>query len=1014
MSTSEPGNLAAVPRPEIRTIAALEALWTDAETGQPLDTPDLAVRLDDGALVPVPLPVEDGHAVRRLDEEALAALCVLAGATPGAVVYAPGVLEQLPAGAEQTLATLGPLPLRDGGEGGLRPDWPVWEEAVLSHCRAVESVFRARPVQHAATVTRYAHELGLVSEAFVAELLELDEDAALAGFEAGLQRPAQRRSAGVAPAEPHPLAPASASTRAWLSVSAVATDRSGELGWAAPYLGPDGALPFWIRRVATGRPKYRQPKDSGMVPYFGPRAMQVGLHDPAVPLVIVEGVKKWAAVMDTLPGELACVSWQGIYTHDAARRAETGEWTLPPEVAELPLAGRKVYVIHDSDLRTNPWVALGHVRTCALFEDAGADVRRVQLGQRGKAKDGVDDLLWALPLEQRAGALRELLAGAEGWPVLAPFRSAPPVEGQPAGKDALRAYAARMDVAAALYALDECERGSVMAAAPHGTKGALADGVKRLKKAFAKAAAEQHAAEAEAEGRIVWAQQDGTHPHEVAVQLFEAAKKEDPPPFERGGKLAVMRDGRVCDLDRSEVTTWVAERVQFFRWNGNENATAVAAELPSSFITLVTGMVPTAGLRSAADVLPGPVLTDAGVVLSGPATVGGRDVLVQHGFDARVRMNPSQDDARAALAKVRELVGEFRWQSPGDEAAWLGLLIQAVTRHTHRRPLLVGLISAEEPDDAPAWMTAKGAGKTALARVIAKVGGPDSGPMRTLPPTTERRGWEVQNAVRSNPHGVTVFDNVAEGATIASSELEVLVTNRDGVRFRLVGSSTEVNIEAHSHAFVFTSNGARMSEDMLERTLLVRIHPQPEQGWQPRFSIDDVVEERRAELWAAVATMYRAWHLAGRPAGYVAPGAIHERFRVVRDIMAGVLSYAGLEDVLGANMAEAKEAARFGSDIDPLLLQLVKNAAVAGHPVSMTDFVRGYEMSVTRMGARISEQDLGRAKRLLPALLRDDGWTSHQKRWARGEPKQRKWVPPARSLEDGPHMPFGTPPPADA
>src|SRR3712207_4807558 len=120
-----------------------------------------------------------------------------------------------------------------------------------------------------------------------------------------------------------------------------------------PWYRPDGSLGLYqIKpkepRIKDGRPvKYEVPPKSRVVLDVHP-AMREKLQDPNLPLYITEGIKKGdslasrGCVAVTLIGVW---SWRG--TNEAGGKVALPDWEL------IPLNGRFVYIVFDSDVMLN-------------------------------------------------------------------------------------------------------------------------------------------------------------------------------------------------------------------------------------------------------------------------------------------------------------------------------------------------------------------------------------------------------------------------------------------------------------------------------------------------------------------------------------------------------------------------------------------------------------------------------------------------------------------------------------
>lgn len=184
-----------------------------------------------------------------------------------------------------------------------------------------------------------------------------------------------------------------------------------------PFPGPDGAPTGYVR-VKPDRPrtrdgkvyKYESPRGHPNRAYLPP-ATRAALTDPAVPLILTEGEKKSAKADQD---GFACVGLVGVYGWQKKRPVgpdgrKRGPRELIPDLTAVAWAGRRVYVVFDSDIAEKPPVRRAEWHLSGVLRAAGADVRAVRLpAGPGGGKVGLDDFLVA----RGPAALRELLARA--------------------------------------------------------------------------------------------------------------------------------------------------------------------------------------------------------------------------------------------------------------------------------------------------------------------------------------------------------------------------------------------------------------------------------------------------------------------------------------------------------------------------------------------------------------------------------------------------------------------------
>jgi hypothetical protein len=176
-----------------------------------------------------------------------------------------------------------------------------------------------------------------------------------------------------------------------------------------PLHGPHGELvlyqarPDAPRRGEDGKAiKYETPEGARMV-LDVPELAREHIGNPRVPLLVTEGAKKEDALISAgarcVVGIVGVWNWRGRNGHDGL--TALGEWE------SIALNGRDVYLLFDSDAKTNPGVRLALMRLGRFLQSRKARVW-VMLPPEGEGeeKQGADDYLAA------GGNLLELKAGA--------------------------------------------------------------------------------------------------------------------------------------------------------------------------------------------------------------------------------------------------------------------------------------------------------------------------------------------------------------------------------------------------------------------------------------------------------------------------------------------------------------------------------------------------------------------------------------------------------------------------
>jgi hypothetical protein len=165
-----------------------------------------------------------------------------------------------------------------------------------------------------------------------------------------------------------------------VDVPGVFKGRQRRLGLVIPTYSPSGATGFRLRpkrRISPGR-RYEQPYGVPSILDVHPFNLE-RLRNPRVELWVTEGEK----TADSLASRGECViSIPGV--HNFAVKDSKGVEGLPCW-DYVPLQGRTVNVVFDSDTFTNPGIQLALERLVALLEGRGASVYVVYLPEVGDA-----------------------------------------------------------------------------------------------------------------------------------------------------------------------------------------------------------------------------------------------------------------------------------------------------------------------------------------------------------------------------------------------------------------------------------------------------------------------------------------------------------------------------------------------------------------------------------------------------------------------------------------------------
>lgn len=284
-------------------------------------------------------------------------------------------------------------------------------------------------------------------------------------------------------------------------------------------------------------------------------------------------------------------------------------------------------------------------------------------------------------------------------------------------------------------------------------------------------------------------------------------------------------------------------------------------------------------------------------------------------FDVR---EPTEEEARRALAKLNELISEFRFATDADRSAAICAM-------------LTGAVRSVLPT-APAFnvtASAPGSGKSYLAEVISPFAGP--GAALKLPyPTTKEEAGKVILATFLGAPAAMVFDDM-QGPWFPYGPINSALTS-ETVSGRVLGFSRNVSVSTRS-LILGTGNNVRPLGDMTRRVLTIRLYHRTATPALVRYfgKPAEQMATRREEYVAAALTIVAAWKRAGSPMIDVPSIGSYEQWS---DLCRQPLLWLGLEDPAASIIAQLHhnpEQDAFGN------LLKVWHAEIGGRAIMLRD-----------------------------------------------------------------------------
>lgn len=229
---------------------------------------------------------------------------------------------------------------------------------------------------------------------------------------------------------------------------------------------------------------------------------------------------------------------------------------------------------------------------------------------------------------------------------------------------------------------------------------------------------------------------------------------------------------------------------------------------------------------------------------------------------------PTEDDARAGVRQIIELIDNFPFVDTADMATAVAAFLSAVVRPTIPTCPAFGFT-------APV----RGSGKSKLADVASVLATGRPGAAITWAPK-EDENTKLLGAAAMAGDSVVLIDNIE--VPVKSAALNSLLT-QTMVAVRVLGLSKLVRVET-SALYLLTGNNLIVQGDLTRRVLLVHLDPETERPELRRFDFDPVqrAREQRKTLVAGLLTLAR-WGQQNTTAGPSPLGSFEEWSRRVRN-----------------------------------------------------------------------------------------------------------------------------------
>lgn len=708
---------------------------------------------------------------------------------------------------------------------------------------------------------------------------------------------------------------------------------------AIPHLDGSGKLVTVRARLRASfghKSKFLSPAGQPVHPYLPPaKVVDPALWKSSVPIVVVEGPVKCLSLCEE--GILA-IGFGGVSAggHNREEWKRNRKADAHADIVErVELKNRKVTFVYDASRDSNPGVAFGEALSSAAFEARGADVLVAALPRRADGSDvGPDDFL----VEHGLDALETILAAAVP---ANPLKRISTVAGLP---DEERSVAARallsdMPFIARLYVEPHHLPGVQEALSKLGlrVKTELAKRVKAFSDQLKSKVSPKGTSRPSASRPEILI---STEEMEV-VDEAEVALSADAEVYKRGNALVrVSTEGegpkflvRERGAPRVEVlpSPTLEERLSAqAEWQRmNDRGQLVPARPPTWAVNALANRPDWPNIRPLVGVAESPIFRPDGRVVWEPGYDPDTGLLLMpFGEIAEIPDQPTLADALVACDLLLDVVADFPFASPEHRSAWLAALLTpfAMFAYSGCAPLVV--IDANT----------RGSGKTLLVEVIGIIATGRGVPRMANTVDDSEMRKRLLGLALAGPQ-IVLIDNI--DGRFGTPALDMALT-AGSVSDRVLGLSKIVTVPLRP-LWLGTGNNVQLVGDMGRRVLPVRLEsplekPEERSGFKHPDLVGHVRRERK-HLVAAVLTILRAFHLAGRPAPKARPWGSFEGWQA---LVCGAISWLGLPEPSEARVSLSSSDSEGG-----LVAALIAGWAEldpAGHGVTAAEAIRRLEL----------------------------------------------------------------------
>lgn len=320
----------------------------------------------------------------------------------------------------------------------------------------------------------------------------------------------------------------------------------------------------------------------------------------------------------------------------------------------------------------------------------------------------------------------------------------------------------------------------------------------------------------------------------------------------RSDGVHVNRKGEpmIVAVTRAAMFEHLCTRIRWEKTNETNNKTKTV-QPPESVVRGLLDRFSWPGIKPLIAVTSSPTMRPDGTVLQTPGYDPATGIFyIASGEFPLVQELPTKDEAREAMARLKELVCDFPFESDADRSVWLTALLSLVGRH---------MVNGNVPGFA-IDATTRGTGKTMLVELLSIIVHGQRAQTMSCPDNEEE--WrKLITSLVAEGGPMMVIDNASR--VIKSDALDSAITST-AWKDRRLGSSVIANAPVRG-VWLFTGNNIRFGGDIPRRVLLSRLEspverPELRTGFKRR-NLVGWTQHHRASLIVDALTILRAYAL---------------------------------------------------------------------------------------------------------------------------------------------------------